>query len=304
LSGSPLVAASWGKVNGQAGLGWSGMSVYGFAVGPGEVAATLADGQVRTKPIDVQVSQGQLTLAPIVQLVPGPAELFISRGPLLSNVHLTPEMCKRGLKFVAPIVAETTVAEGRFSVTMDGGRVPLAQPKDADFSGRMAIRAQVKPGPVAHEFLALVNELMSVVRRGNFEPLNDQTGALMSIDTDEIEFRMVQQRVYHRNLKFTIGTVPIVTHGSVGLDESLAMVAEVPIQAQFLGRDLSLGTLEGQTLQIPIGGTLKKPQLDRGALRQLTAQLLENITRGVLLDGVNKQLDRLLPFQRQAVPGP
>ena len=35
-------------------------------------------------------------------------------------------MCKRGLKFVAPIVAETTVAEGRFEqvIEEDGQLVP------------------------------------------------------------------------------------------------------------------------------------------------------------------------------------
>jgi len=94
-----------------------------------------------------------------------------------------------------------------------------------------------------------------------------------------------------------VGTLPITTHGSVGLDESLSLVAEVPIQAKLLGRDLSLGALEGQTLQIPIEGTLKKPRLDRRILQQLAGQLLQNATRGALIDEVNKQLDRLLPFQ-------
>ncbi|REK19187.1 MAG: acetyltransferase [Planctomycetota bacterium] len=305
LSGSPLAGDSWKNVSGQAAVGWSGANMYGFVVGPGEVAATMADGQIRTRPIDVKVSDGQLTLSPIVQLSPSPAELYIQRGPVLSNIHLTPEMCKRGLKFVAPVVAETTVAEGRFSVTMDGARIPLHEPADGDLAGRMAIRAQVKPGPVAQEFMVLVNELMTVVRRGNFQPLNDRTGSLMSIDTNEIEFRMVGRRVYHKNLKFTLGTLPITTHGSVGLDdESLSMIAEVPIQANLLGQDLALGSLEGQTLKIPISGTLGRPKIDRGVIRQFTGQLLQNITRGVLLDGVNQQLDRLLPFQRQAAPSP
>jgi hypothetical protein len=161
----------------------------------------------------------------------------------------------------------------------------------------MAIRAQVKPGPVAQEFMVLVNEISTVLRRGNLQPLNDQSGSLLSIDTADAEFRMVNHRVYHRNLKFVIGTLPITTHGSVGMDESLSMVAEVPIRANLLGRDLALGSLEGQSLQIPIGGTLKKPQLDRGVLRQLTGQVLQNVTRGVITDEVGKHLERLLPFQ-------
>jgi translocation and assembly module TamB len=297
LTGSPTASDSWRQVAGDAAVGWTGMSLYGFQVGQGETAARLANGQLRTQPIDVQASDGRFTFSPVVQLVPAPVELFIPRGPMLTNIHLTPEMCKRGLKFVAPIVAETTVAEGRFSVTMDGGRIPLGDPQSGDLSGHMAIKAQVKPGPVANEFMVLVNELLTVVRRGNFQPLNEQTGSLLSIDTSDVEFRMIDRRVYHRNLKFVVGTLPITTHGSVGLDESLSMVAEVPIRANLLGRDLSVGTLEGQSLQIPIGGTLSKPKLDQGVLRQLTAQLLQNVTRGALLDEVGKQLDRFLPLQ-------
>jgi translocation and assembly module TamB len=197
------------------------------------------------------------------------------------------------------------VAEGRFSVSMDGGRIPLADPRGGDMAGHMAIRAQVKPGPVAQEFLVLVNELFTVLKQGNFKPLDEQTGALLSIDTTDVEFRMVDRRVYHRNLKFVVGTTPITTYGSVGLDdETLAMVAEIPLQANLLGRDLALGTMEGQTLKLPIGGTLNKPKLDRGALRQLTASILQNVTKGVLQNEVGKQLERFLPLRQQTVPTP
>ncbi len=305
LTGPPAAADSWKQVTGNAAVGWSGISMHGFVVGQGDIAATLSEGQIQVQPIDVAVSDGRLTFAPLVRLTPTPAELYIPRGPLLTNIHLSPEMCRRGLKFVAPIVAETTVAEGRFSVSMDGGRVPIRDPKGGDLAGHMAIRAQVKPGPVAHEFMILVNELFTVLKAGNFQPLNDQTGALMSIDTSDVEFRMVERRVYHRNLQFVVGTLPISTYGSVGLDdESLAMVAEIPLQANLLGRDLALGTLEGQVIRIPIGGTLSKPQLDRGTLRQITAGILQSLTRGVLQNGLGKQLERLLPQRQQTIPSP
>ncbi len=304
LTGSPLSADSWRSVSGQGAIGWSGIAVHGFTVGPGDIVANLVDGQVRVQPLDVTVSEGRLTLAPSLRFSPAPAELYLPRGPLLTDIHLTPEMCKRGLKFIAPIVAETTVADGRFSVTMDGGRIPLFDAKGGDVAGHMAIRAQVKPGPVAQEFMVLVNEIFSVLKRGNFQPLNSQTGALMSVDTSDIEFRMVQRRIYHRNLKFVLGTMHISTYGSVGLDdESLAMIAEVPLQASLFGRDVTLGAMEGQVLQLPIGGTLSKPQLDQGALRQLTTSIVQSLTRGVLQNELGKRLEGLLPRQ-QIIPAP
>lgn len=298
LTGPITAADSWRQVTGEASIGWTAINLYGLQVSQGEIGGKLADGQVRPNPIDLQISRGRFTLTPVVRLSPGPAEMFLSQGPLLTDVHLSPEICARGLKFVAPVLAETTVADGTFSVSLDGGRVPLADPTTGDLSGRMAIRGQVQAGPVAREFMLLVNELTSILRKGSFLPNNEQAAALMTVDSSNVEFRMVNRRIYHRGLKFTAGAVPITTHGSVGFDETIALVAEVPIQATFLGRDLSLGALEGRTVQIPIGGTLGKPKLDRGALQNLIGQMIENTARGALLDQVNRQFERLLPVQK------
>jgi hypothetical protein len=248
--------------------------------------------------MDIEVSEGRFTFTPVARVSPGPAELQLARGPVLTNVHLTPEMCARGLKFVAPILSEATVAEGRFSISADGGRIPLADPGAGDAAGRMAMKAQVKAGPVGQEFMLLVNEISSILQRGSLVTRNDQSSSLLSVDTSEIEFRLVNRRVYHRGLKFMAGTLPITTHGSVGLDETMSVVAEIPIEAKLFGKDLSLGALEGQTLQIPIEGTLSKPKLDKHILDQLAGKFLQNAARGALLDEVNKQLDKLLPRPR------
>ena len=119
----------------------------------------------------------------------------------------------------------------------------------------------------------------------------------MSIDSPSVEFRMVNRRVYHRGLTLMVGTLPITTQGSVGMDESLSLVAEIPMQANMLGLDLSLGTMEGQTLKIPIEGTLTKPRIDRRCLVDLPRQLIENTAKGVLIDGVGKGLKGLFPTQ-------
>jgi hypothetical protein len=279
------------------GLGWAGMNVYGLTVSRGDIVAQLSDGQLRTQPIEVQVSEGRLTLAPVVRLSPAPPEILLGRGPLLTEVHLSPELCARGLKFVAPILAESTLADGHFSVVLDGGRLPVSDLGAGDVAGKMAMRGQAKSGPVAQEFLIFLGELTNVLRRGVLAPLDENSGAVLAIDDANIEFRLVNRRVYHRGFQFTVGGIPVTTHGSVGLDESLAIVAEVPIQARLLGIDLSLGTLEGQTLQIPLEGTLTRPKLDRRALQQLTGQALQNTARGVLIDGVGRQLERLFPGQ-------
>jgi hypothetical protein len=231
-------------------------------------------------------------MTPLVRLDVTPADVMLGQGPLLTDVQLTPEMCSKALKFITPILANSTVAEGRFSVTLDGGWLPINDPAGGDIGGKIAMRGQAKAGPVAQEFLLVLRELGTVLQNGKLGEVNRN---LVSLDVPNIEFRCVKRRVYHRGLKFQVGNLPVTTYGSVGFDETLAIVAEVPLQARLLGVDLSLGALEGQKMQIPINGTLSKPKLDPKAMQQLTARLLENTAKSVLIDGVGKQLERLLP---------
>ena len=296
LSGDPLSGESWRQVTGEAAVGWTGMNVDGLAVGKGDIAMQLGDGQLRTQPIDFQVGEGRFTAAPVARLIPAPAVLLLGGGPLLTDIHLSPELCARGLRYILPILSESTVAEGRFSIVMDGGRIPLLSPTTSDLSGRMAMRAQVQSGPLAKQFLILLTELTTILRQGMPLKINDQSGSVLSIDDTNIEFRMVNGRVYHQGLTFMAGATPITTRGSVGLDESLSMVAEVPIRAKLLGIDLSLGTLEGASMQIPIEGTLSNPKLDRHVLDQLPGKILKGATQGVLINGV-KTLEKLFPGQ-------
>ena len=297
LNGPPTSLDSWQHVNGEATVGWTGMNAYGLQVGTGEIAAQLVDGEVRVKPIELEISEGRMTFSPVAHLSPSPAELFLPTGPVLSDVHLSPELCAQGLRFVTPLLAGSTTADGRFSISLDGGRLLLSDPEAGDFSGHLAIRGQVKPGPIAQEFFGLIKELTAILQRGAIPNLKNMDGSVMSIDSPNVEFRMVNRRVYHRGLTLVIGTTPITTQGSVGMDESLALMAEVPINARLLGVDLSLGALEGTTLKIPIGGTLSKPKLDRRALQDLPRQLIQNTAREVIGEGLNKGLERLFPGQ-------
>lgn len=118
------------------------------------------------------------------------------------------------------------------------------------------------------------------------------------MSAQNIDFRVVNRRVHHGGLQFTAGKVLIRTQGSVGLDETLSITAEVPIDASWTGNDPSVAALRGQTLQIPIGGTLKNPTIDRRAFEKVAAQLVQSTARGALIDQLNKQFDKILPLKR------
>jgi hypothetical protein len=109
-----------------------------------------------------------------------------------------------------------------------------------------------------------------------------------------IDIQVVDGRVYHRNLEFLIDDVPVRSQGSVGFDETLALVIDVPIQAKWVGSKPALKPLIGQVLQIPVSGTFDKPRIDERAIGAFLAQAAQTAASGLLGDELNKALDKLL----------
>ena len=89
-----------------------------------------------------------------------------------------------------------------------------------------------------------------------------------------VDFRIVNQRVYHERIEMKIGEMTVRTHGSVGLvDESLVLEAEVPIRTTPPLIGLGQPQTQEQVVRIPIEGTLGNPKLDPRAVETLAAQL-------------------------------
>ena len=265
---------------GRAALSWQAADLYGFRVGPGSLEASLAGGLLNFRPLNLEVSEGKMQLAPRVQFAPGPAELTVDRGRVAEQVRINPAMCAAGLKYIAPALAGVTSAEGRFSIELDHCRIPLEDPSRGQLQGRMIVHSvEVGPGPLIHELaLALGYTAPAQIARES-----------------SIDFMMADGRVHHRGATLTFPDLTVRTSGSVGLDKSLALVAEMPIPPKWRGNNVLGAALKDQLIQLPIAGTLDRPQLDRAGLEQASRQFLQNATQNVIQD----QLNRLLGPRRQ-----
>jgi hypothetical protein len=285
------------EMTAQAAIAWTSANFYGLTASEGEVAGQLAKGVVQFKPFDLAVSEGRVRLEPRLQLQPGPALLFLNQGLAIDKVRLSPELCENWLKFVAPLVAEATQADGRFSVTLTGGNVPLALPRQADIGGQVTIHtAQVRPGPLAQQFVGIAENITAIVERRPAKTI-DTSKAVLTIENQAIEFRVLDGRVHHRNLSFRVGDVVLRTKGSVGFDETLQLVVEVPIQDQWIEREKALSGLKGQVVQVPITGTFQQPQVDPRSLGDLARKLGGAAVEGAIKNELQKQLDKL--FRRK-----
>ena len=137
--------------------------------------------------------------------------------------------------------------------------------------------AQIGPGP-------LVKELAVLLGRASPAQIRRES---------EVDFRMVRGRVYHQGMELEFPDLSIRTYGSVGLDQTLVVMAEMPVPPKWLGNNMLGLALKDQTIKLPIGGTLSRPEIDRRELDRLSGQFLQRAARNVLGDEVSRQLEQL-----------
>jgi len=276
--------------------GWSSAGAYGLLLGGGRLQGTLREGQLQIAPLDIAVGQGRLTAQPQIRLTPGAQQLVLPRGPFITNVAISPEVSEAMLKYVAPILAGATRTEGQFSVDLDLAEIPLRHPKQGRVQGRLSVkRLNVTAGPMMDQLITLVSQIEALTKRKQFlqasaAPSNKK---LLTVTERQIDFQVVDGRVYHRNLEFLIDNTPVRSYGSVGFDQTLALMIEVPIQDKWIEREQALRSFAGQSLQIPIRGTFQKPKIDERAVANLSKQLLQGAATQAIGDELNRQLEKL-----------
>jgi translocation and assembly module TamB len=270
---------------------WDSANVYGLPVGGGKIAAALGEGALRIDPLALAVAEGQLNAAPNVQFDPEPMLLTLPKGPVLTNVKISPEVSEAMLKYIAPVLAGATQSEGQFSLQLDGARVPLLDTKKTDASGQMTVHSvRVVPGPMAKQWVDLAQQIQSLVKRTDATAAQGRQITLLTIQDQQVNFKVADGRVYHQGMEFQIGDLTCHSEGSVGLDETVAITLRLAIPDKWVEGQPLLAGLKGQQLAIPIGGTLARPQMDQRAVASLSKQLIQ----GAAQQAVGGELDKAL----------
>ncbi len=320
----PLVSS---ELAGHCGISWMAADLLGITVGSGQLQPRLSKGTVETGPIVFPLSQGHLRLVPHIYLNQQPPSLTIDPGQILDSVEISETMCSGWLKFVAPLVADSTRANGVFSLKLDSTTVPLLAPTSAKVRGELHIqRAVLGPGPLAEQLLAAVDGVKAMVKASSSvnaaRPTEDQLNALpnllmhasglsgaptegqpsssshqLNIPEQFVSFRVENQRVYHDQFHVVVGNVTLRTRGSVGLDQTLLLVAQIPIERQWVADERLWKVFEGKSLEIPITGTMRNPRIDskrvEQAVQKMAGDLLRDSTGRILERELQRGLNQL-----------
>ncbi len=281
VSGGPFQIRGpvWNAASGTSGQPWLNPALQvtasaGFESGtllglpisgsPLNVSMTGGIAQIQTRPIGF--SGGTINLSPRVDMR-GPAPVLrVPAGTLVDRVELTPEICRGWLRFVAPIIADATAASGKFSLTSrDELQIPLDNLAAADMTGTMILHgASVGPGPLSQQLINIVTQVKTL---SSGSPLTlgppgpgGSRSTWMTLPEQQVPIAVRQGRVAHEGMQFQVDDVTIRTRGSVGLDQSMQLVAEIPVLDKWIGNNRLVSGLRGQTIQIPVTGTVSRPR--------------------------------------------
>jgi hypothetical protein len=298
------------SLTGQGGIGWDQAQFLGLTAGAASIDARLEQGIIAVEPLDVPLSEGRLLAAPRIHLGEENLPLRMGKGPIVEKVRISPELCRGWLKYVAPLLADATRAEGKFSLNLEGGTVPLMQPETMDVGGILSIHeAQIGPGPLALTYLNLAMQVKAILagKPAQSAKIDPKKGWIL-LPEQQVEMRALQGRVHHRGLVMNVNDVVVRTEGSVGFDQTLELVAAIPVQDKWIEKEKLPAALKGQTIYIPIRGHISRPEPDSrvlgsgpaGARRsEQPAPRRTEKGRGRIEEELQKGLDRLFKPQPQ-----
>ncbi len=283
-------------------LGWDNAGVVGIDIGKADVPLVVENGRFRSK-ATIPVSQGALRWDLDCDL--GGVPMIVKQAPemVLENVAITPQMCQGWLKYVAPLVADVTSVQGQLSLNIDRAEIVPSDSMRQTIAGDLQVKnVTVGPGPLADQILTIVQQVRALRKSGNGQSPS-QSSAWLQMPEQNIQFAMEKGRVVHRNLKLQAGDIAITTEGSVGIDGGLELIASVPILKDWVDGTPALASLAGQNIQVPIRGTIQKPQLDFNAFTSIGRQVAESAVSGAIQKQFDKGLNKLLgPLESKLGP--
>lgn len=212
---------------------------------------------------------------------------------LMDHVTLTPEVCRQGLQFVAPLLADSATVTGDFSLELREFRIPVDKPDPEARAKATAIAGQVTLHRVEtglrNPLLAQIAELIARLTGG-------QQAQLVQVFEDSVvDFEYRDGGVYHEGLAIVLpelsNELVIRTSGRVGLDEQIDLVVLVSLPPN-MGRSIPVvRRLTEAPLEFRLTGTLDDPQLKfpegRDLLDELAGRLVapNNGTQPATVEG-------------------
>ncbi|MFM7108333.1 MAG: hypothetical protein ACKOZU_06985 [Planctomycetaceae bacterium] len=221
----------------------------------------------RSEPLDLRAA-----LAPAAD---GPwSEWTVDPVDLLADARLEPGVAQGVLAYVAPILAGAARTSGRFSLRLDGVRVPVGRPGDGTVSGTLVMHeVVVGPGPMVENLVGSLPVRLAV------------PPDIRIADESRVTFRLADRRVTHEGLEFGFPLprsgqrLDVQSSGSVAIDDGgLDLRLRLPIPADLPQDRPVLAALAGKAVSLGVRGTLASPRVDfDGSFRETAGEFVGDL---------------------------
>ncbi len=284
-------------------IGWDQANVIGIDIGKADFPLKIENGRFLSR-AEIPVSQGTLRWNLDGDVAGTPIVIAQSPEKVIENVAITRQMCQGWLKYVAPILADVASVQGNLSLQIDEASIVPTDLKRQTIRGQLQVHgANVGPGPLADQLLGLVQQVRALRKGAGATDGGGQQTTWLQLPEQQIGFDVQQGRVAHKNMQIQAGDVVINTSGSVGIDGQLEMIAAVPILKDWVDKTPLLQSLAGQQIQIPVRGTIQRPQLDLSSFASIGQQLATSALQGAARKEIDKGIGKLLgPLSQQLNP--
>jgi len=282
----------------KANLGWESGEVAGVVFGASAIPITMTETTVAIREAIVPVDQGRITASADIHYLPGPMWMDVKPGVIAQNLRMTPKLSDRWLQYLAPMVAQATRIDGTFGVELMEAAVNLENPMQSRVRGQLQInQVNFDAGPVTNQLLSSIQQIQMIAKgRAADAVAGEKNRNLATLPTQSVDFDFAGGIITHQRMFMVVDKARVITSGQVHVDGNLNLVTQVPLDADWLGSDLK--ALAGQSVTLPISGTLSRPRLDPAAIRNLVTQLgtqaIQSQAENYLEKQFNRGLDRLL----------
>lgn len=284
----------------KANLGWESGEVAGIVFGASAIPITMSETTVAIRQAVVPVDEGRITASADIHYMPGPMWMDVKPGVIAQNLRMTRELSDKWLQYLAPMVAQTTRIDGTFGVELTQAVVNLEDPMQSRVRGQLQInQVNFDAGPVTNQLLSSIQQIQMIARGRAADAgpgATQRNRNLATLPTQSVDFDFSGGIIAHQRMFMVVEKARVITSGQVHVDGNLNLVTQVPLDAEWLGSDLKV--LAGQTVTLPIGGTLSRPRLDPAAIRNLVSQLgtkvIQSEAENYLEKQFNRGLERLL----------
>ena len=278
---APILQGAAGIINygkADAEVAFDAVTVPGLNIPQGEVKVNLANGVV-TANGDVDVNEGKLFLKPRLNLTTAPMTLtWEKESRILDRVRLTPELYNALLSAVNPLLADSAAPDGFISLTCESLHMPLTEDPLATLDTHLLLQTnncQLQPnGPLKVVLAALTAKDKTMYLTDRQFAVTVEDGILT---TEPITFRIEE-------LTFTCA-------GSTNLStQEIDYTLSLPVNEKILGKSLVKNIKNKKTLELPIRGTVQKPQVDTSPLVTVATEAAVEKVK----DKYSEKLDKLL----------